>query len=292
MDTTENTLPTWDIVEWASFISSAKNEGTTPDSTYSDFFQETSDGNISIWPKAQKSGLEVMTNILSYIVPIVIVIALFWVFHVFIRSGWAAQSIKETYTFLCPYLSYGVNLSEGEKNCQTLTNIRDVYSKKRQDLEWNIINKLAEYIPIKITKNLLITSPERNFVINTYKNKIHMDEIMNQFENARKTGISLTGDNVICNGISIIGNGNLTTQCTIYGWLLGDDDENGKLGSARVEALRFLESLSDTSKSKFILLNPPSSLSMEVITGPEFPEYKSRTTLSIQLQYVPFTDKP
>ncbi len=292
MDTTENTLAPWAPAEWASFISSSKTEWTTPDSTYSDFFQETSDGNISIWPKAQKSGLEVTTNILSYIVPIVIVIALFWVFHVFIRSGWAAQSIKETYTFLCPYLSYWVALSEEEKSCQTLASIRDVYSKKRQDLEWNIINKLAEYIPIKITKNLLITSPERNFVINTYNNKIHMDEIMSQFENARKTGISLTGDNVACNGISIIGDGNLTTQCTVYWWALWDDDENGKLGSARVEALRFLDSISDTSRSKFILLNPPSSLSMEKLTGPEFPEYRSRTTLSIQLQYVPFTEKP
>ncbi len=292
MDTTEIIPTQWDTPEWASFISSSKNEWTTPDSTYSDFFQETSDGNISIWPKAQKSGLEITTNVLSYIVPIVIVIALFWVFHVFIRSGWAAQSIKETYTFLCPYLSYGVNLSAEEKSCQTLSSIWGVYKKKRTDLEWNIINKLAEYIPIKITKNLLIASPERNFIVDTYKNKIHMDEIMNQFEDARKSGISLTGDNVVCNGMSITGDGNLTTQCTVYGWALWDDDENWKLGSARIEALRFLGSLSDTSKSKFILLNPPSSLSMEIVSGPDFPEYKSRTTISIQLQYIPFTEKP
>lgn len=40
---------------------------------------------------------------------------------------------------------------------------------------------------------------------------------MNQFEDARKSGISLTGDNVVCNGMSITGDGNLTTQCTVYG---------------------------------------------------------------------------
>ncbi len=294
MDTTTDKTPlAWSEWAWASFISSAKADWAAADSTYSDFFQETSDGNISIWPKAQKSGLELTTTVLSYVIPVALIVGLFGGFHVFIRNGGWATSIKENYTFLCSYLNYGVTLSEEEKSCQTLTSIRDVFRKKREVLESNIIDKLAEYIPIKITKNLLIASPERAFVIDTYKNKIHMDDIMLQFANVRKAGHSLTGDNVVCNGISITGEGNITTQCSIYGWALWDDDENGKLGSARIEALRFLETVSDTSKSKFILLNPPTSLTMEEVTNAEiWASYKSRTTVSIQAQYVPFTEKP
>ncbi len=60
--------------------------------------------------------------------------------------------------------------------------IEDSYTKRGSDLEGAIVNKLAEYIPIKITKNLLITSPERAFVIDTYKTKIRMDRIMVQFQ--------------------------------------------------------------------------------------------------------------
>jgi hypothetical protein len=86
-----------------------------------------------------------------------------------------------------------------------------------------------------------------------------------------------------------MGDGNLTTQCTIYGSASGNDDENGKLGSARIEALRFVSNLSDTSKSQFILLNPPTSLSMEKVTNDDI--FETRTTISIQAKFVPFSSE-
>ncbi|MBP9780216.1 hypothetical protein KBD33_06415, partial [Candidatus Gracilibacteria bacterium] len=49
-------------------------EGNEGSNIYGDFFQETSDGSISIGPRAQKSGLEVATNALGYIVPAVLII--------------------------------------------------------------------------------------------------------------------------------------------------------------------------------------------------------------------------
>ena len=277
--------------EWTSFIS-AWQEAGPESSTYSDFFQETSDGNISIGPKAQKSGLEIITTILGYVLPVVIVVTLFWLFHVFIRGGGGAKEIKDKYTFLCPYLTYGVSGLDESENCEPMKTLEEGYTKRSSDLEISIINKLAEYIPIKITKNLLITSPERAFVIDTYKNKIRMDRIMEQFRDIQRTARSSAGDNIVCNGISITGQGDLTTQCSIYGGPSWSDDENGRLWSARVEALKFTEIISDTSKSKFILLNPPISLSMEDVSSEVSPIFKSRTSLSLQLQYVPFNEKP
>ena len=132
-----------------------------------------------------------------------LVLAIFGTFHVFIRSGGGASSIADKYTFLCPYLTYGVpDLSDTEK-CQTLKTIEDSYTRKNTDLEENIVDKLSEYIPIKITRSLLVNSPERAFVEKTYASKLKMDEIMNQFEAVRKSARSLVGDNIVCNGISI-----------------------------------------------------------------------------------------
>jgi hypothetical protein len=275
--------------EATSFISQGKNEGGNVDSTYSDFFQETSDWNISIGPKAQKSWLEVVTTLLGYFLPVAIILGLAWAFHVYIQKGGGSTAIKENYTFLCPYLNYGITIGSTEYDCDTMQTIENSYNKKRSELEANIVTRLNEYIPIKLTKNILLTSPERNFAIQKYENKIHMDVIMTKFEEVRNASKSLARNNIICNGISITGEGNLTTQCTVYGDASGNDDENGKLGSSRIETLRFVANLGDTSKSQFILLNPPTSLSMEKLDANDPSGFLSRTTISIQATYVPFS---
>ena len=118
-----------------------------------------------------------------------------------------------------------------------------------------------------------------------------MDRIMDQFEKVRKSARSAIGDNIICNGMSITWEWEITTQCTVYGAPLGSDDENGRLGSARIEALKFVDILSETSKSQFILMNPPVSLSMEDVNDAENPSFQTRTSLSIQARYVPFNEK-
>ncbi len=112
-----------------------------------------------------------------------------------------------------------------------------------------------------------------------------------KFDQVRKTSESSGLDNITCNGISITGDGKISTQCTIYGADIGTDDDQGKLGSARIEALRFLDNISGTNTSGFILLNPPSSLSIEK-TDETTPTFQTRTTVAIQAQYVDFTQKP
>jgi hypothetical protein len=277
--------------ETTSFISSWKWEAWGADSTYNDFFQETSDGNISVGPKSQKSGIEVFTTILGYILPIVIIGVLAWAFHVYIQKWGGATAIKENYTFLCPYLNYSISDADENYNCDSLEKIGTSYSIRKSELEWNILTQLSEYIPVKLTKNILLTSPERKFAIDTYKKKIHMDEILEKFEEVRTNSksIAINTNNIVCNGLSITWEGNITTQCTVYGWASWNDDENGKLGSARIEVLRFISNLSDTSKSQFILLNPPTSLSMEKVTSEKgFDWFDTFSTVSIQAKYVPF----
>ncbi len=277
--------------ETTSFISSGKWESWSWDSTYNDFFQETSDGNISIGPKAQKAGIEVFTTVLWYILPIVIIVVIGWAFHVYVQKWGGATAIKENYTFLCPYLNYGIDGISNDYICDNMQVIEASYSTKRSEIEANILNSLNEYIPIKLTKNILLTSPERKFAINTYENKVKMDEIMEKFETVRNNSksIAVTTNNIVCNGISIT-NWNLTTQCSIYGWASGNDDENGKLGSARIETLRFVTNLADTSKSQFILLNPPTSLAMEKIDQIDLDGFESRTVISIEATFVPFSN--
>ena len=277
--------------ETTSFISSGKWESWGWDSTYNDFFQETSDGNISIGPKAQKAWIEVFTTVLWYILPIVILAVIGWAFHVYVQKWGGATAIKENYKFLCPYLNYGIDGISSDYSCDNMQVIETSYATKRTEIEGNILNSLNEYIPIKLTKNILLTSPERKFAINTYENKVKMDEIMEKFEAVRNNSksIAVTTNNIVCNGISII-NGNLTTQCSIYGWASWNDDENGKLGSARIETLRFVTNLADTSKSQFILLNPPISLAMEKIDQRDLDGFESRTVISIEATFVPFSN--
>lgn len=262
---------------------------------YNDFFQETSDGNISIGPKAQKSGLEVATSILGYIVPIAV---FFWAVgagHIFLRTQ-EKSTFAENYQFLCPYLNYGITLPDNEeKGCRTITMIADEYEKKEKELQEQIIAYLTEYIPIKVSQNIMDASPERKFIFDTFQSKVFVDKIMDRFELEKKAAQYPWADNIICNGITITQRDRVSTQCTIYGGNIGDDDSNRKLWSARIEALRFIERISNTAKSQFIVLNPPTTLNIEM-AGAEGELvsnlFKTRTTLQLELQYVPLDQIP
>lgn len=267
---------------------SSASESTNP---YGDFFQETSDGNISIWSRAQKSGLEVTTDILWYIVPVVIIVAILSSIHVFIRTQ-EDNGFAESYNFICPYLHMGIERPEGD--CKTLTMIEQEYTEKLQELNSEIISWLSEYIPIKISKNIIDASPEKAFILKAFANKVRVDDIMKQFERIRSNSSYGNSQNIECNGISITNWDTLSTQCTIYGWAIWTDDSSNKFWSARIEALSFLDEISNTSKSQFILLNPPSSLNVEILAPGESEKsvlFKTRTTVQIQVRYIPFNKK-
>ncbi len=286
----ESSTPTPAPGAESSFVSSIANQ--KPENAYSDFFQETSDGQISVGPRAQKSYLEIFTTILGYAIPVAIIGCLLGSAHVFIRTQDTNKLVEEKYSFLCGYLNYGTdNVPDDIKMCKTFSMIQAEYDAKYKTLQDTIIVKLNEYIPVKITKNLLASSPEKKFIIDTYKNKIYVDEIIKKFQSVKDMAQDPRRSNIECNGISINNGQNLTTQCTVYGGDIGDDDANGKLGSARIEALSFIETLGNTQSSQFILLNPPTSMSQEKLLEGESDIFKTRTTLSIEVQYVPLAAK-
>lgn len=264
-----------------------------------DFFQETSDGNISIGPKAQKSGIEIATTILSYLVPVMVVSVLILSGHVFIR-GQESTGFIENYQFICPYLNYGVSTTD-DVWCKTLTMIAADYEEKQKVLQDDIINILVDYIPIKTSKSIIDASPEKKFVLDTFAKKIRVDDIMNDFQTVIKKSVSpklaqvdRNLSNIECSGLSITNRDNIVTQCTVYGGAIGEDDSKWNFGSSRIETLRFIEKLSDTSNSKFILLNYPTALSVEKVeptTSPN-PIFLTKTTIPIQARYTPLSIKP
>ena len=268
-----------------SFIS--QQEWPKVDTMYSDFFQETSDGKISVWSKAKKSWLEMITTILWYIVPVVILIVVLGSLHVFLRTQ-ETSSFAENYQFLCPYMNGGVNLDTPERWCNTISTIQSQYTEKQKSLAEDILKKLNEYIPIKISRNLIATSPERNFIIKTYTTKFRVDDIVMKFSELVQNSQYTSGPNIECKGISISKDGTLSTLCNIYGKEIGADDSNGRLGSSRIETMNFVDELSNTTKNHFVLLNPPTSLSYEKIEWNGL--FTTRTTIPVQVRYVSVQD--
>lgn len=61
--------------ETTSFLThtDGNGEGQKVDNAYTDFFQETSDGKISVGSKARQSGLELSVSILGYLLIVVVV---------------------------------------------------------------------------------------------------------------------------------------------------------------------------------------------------------------------------
>jgi hypothetical protein len=219
------------------------------------------------------------------------VIAVLAVIHVFIRTQ-ETNTFAENYSFICPYLNMGID--DTTKGCKTMTMIKSEYDDRLSRLQLEIITWLTEYIPIKISKNIIDASPEKAFILQTFETKVHVDDIIKQFEKMRTTSEYRESPNIECNGISITNGDTLSTQCTIYGSRIGADDTNNRLGSARIEALSFLESMANTARSQFILLNPPSSLNIEILKPGEDTTsvtFETKTTVQIQVRYVPFSQK-
>jgi hypothetical protein len=212
--------------------------------------------------------------------------------HVFIRSS-SSGSFFENYPFLCPYLHYDVIAPSNEKWCKNINVIQQEYADKQKILEDNIIDSLTEYIPIKVSSSILDASPEKKFIIDTYDHKPHVNNVLEAFEKVKSNSQSWNGENIKCTGLTVTDGSNLSTQCTIYGGAIGDADTNGQIGSARIRALHFIENLGDTSKSSLILDNEPTSLGIEKIAAKEAQilGFSTRTTLPIQVRYVPLVQK-
>jgi hypothetical protein len=263
-------------------------KGKTEETLYNDFFQENSTGEMSLGGKKERSSLEIIVSILQYLTICIVVIGILFGLHVYIRSS--SGGFLENYPFLCPYLHYDINAPSDEKACKSVVTIGREYAERQSILEENIIAWLTEYIPIKVSASILDASPEKKFIIDTYDSKPHVNEVLEAFGRVKLASQSVSG-NIECSGLTVTNGNSLSTQCTIYGWGIGDADSNGQIGSARIQAMRFVENLADTSKSSLILENQPTSLGIEKVKNDTVVGFLTKTTLPIQVRYVPLTQK-
>lgn len=283
---------------WSNFLDATSNaikpekSIKSEDVLYNDFFQENSNGDITIWNKKQRSGLEIVVSVMQYVtIFVVVVVVLSWI-HTFVRSS-QSGSFFENYSFFCPYLSYDIDAPSSEKWCKNIDVIQKEYSEKQKNLQESIVDALTEYIPIKVSSSILDASPEKKFIIDTYDNKPHVNIVLEAFERVKANSQSANGKNINCTGLTVTDWINLSTQCSVYGGSIGNNDTNGQIGSARIQALRFIENLADTNKSSLILDTQPTSLGIEIIPTKEAQilGFATRTLLPIQVRYVPLVQK-
>lgn len=302
---TESTLPpelmppVADTNTSTNFLGNTPNASKAQDTIYEDFFHEGEDGKLTVWTKSSRSGLEIFVNIMKYVVILVVIVWALFTAHVSLRTIKDA-SIFESYPFLCSYLNYDVNTPEKDKQCKTVATIQSDFDKKTKVLKDDIVAGLSEYIPVQVGANILSTSPERLFAVTSYESKSHIDTVLSSFEKTKKSAQYQSLENIDCTGVVVRQWNALSTQCSVYGGNIGDTSDstaNGGvpgLASSRIEALRFLEILADTSKSSFVLDNPPTSLSIEKLSKEEWIKtgFQTRTTIPVQVRYVPLIQKP
>ncbi len=275
----------------SDFLKVGPSTGTSPGNAYSDFFDTSSAWTAKV-EKPKKTPLEILTNILGYIISILIFLVIIGSVHVAFRTQ-ERNTIAENYKFLCPYFNYDIDVPG--KWCKTLSMIADEYNQNTLALQKNIVELLTAYIPVKVSKNIIDASPEKSFIKSTYQTKLDVLAIMKQFDVVKQSAKYQDLDNINCTGVDIQIDWSFNTQCTVYGWLFGEDGTDGKLGSARIEALKFIDIISNTPKSQFRLLNPPSSLSIGKLdwgVSNVPPVFQTRTTISLQLIYAPVNQKP
>lgn len=281
----------------SSFLAETSVPQKSEDTLYNDFFQENGNDEMLMGAKKERSGLELLVSILEYAVILIVIIGVLFAVHVSIRSnkgGW----ILDNAPFLCPYFNYDIDIADEEKWCKTIDAIGKDYVERNKSLEDNILIGLNEYIPIRISWNILDKSPELQFVLSRFASKPHVNDVLDAFEKVRTSAQKIlpqsdNKSNIECTGVSVTEWSILATQCVIYGGDIGSSNINWAIGSARIEALNFMEKIANTTQSSLILYNYPTTLSIENIASKDGqgPAFTTRTTLPIQVRYVPLVEK-
>lgn len=262
------------------------------DTLYADLFQKNTDGNLVRKNAERRSPLEIVTTIFNFVMPIAVTLAIVGGVHSLIRSQ-EDNALAENFQFLCGYLHSGINTNDPAYSCQTAKYIYNDIREKTVKLEKDIVEQLFTYIPIKVSIGAAAASSNENSKAKeVYESKVNFNDIVTQFDKIRKTAQSAGLNNIQCQTVSISANNTLTTQCTIFGGEIGANDTR-QLGSSRIETVRFLERLSDTQTSQFILQSPPTTLPVEAIEpGGNIPAiYKTKTTVTISLTYLPLNSQ-
>lgn len=293
MTEAQNPTPNTSGVTQTGFLNNT--ETAEKDSIYNDFFQENAEGEIQRKVKTERSGLEIFTNIMSFIIPILLIATLLWSIHTFVKSQ-TDSSFVEKFPFLCSYMNSDIEwLSEDEKWCKTSIIIKEEFDNKTTALENEIVSKLSSYLPIKLSSNN-INEKEQEFIKKTFEDKISIKNIMDDFN--KVIDKAQTKGNISCKNMSINNIWTINVQCEILGWEIGAKSiKTGTrvdLWSSRIEASNFIMILSQTAKTNFILINPPTILSVENISNKksDVPSlFQTRTNINLTMKYAPLSSQ-
>lgn len=189
-----NTLMEPVAVKQSDFLS--KDNPAEKDTLYQDLFRKNDDGEIITGKKPRKSGLEIFTRVMTYVTGFVIFFTFAGGVHVFIKNQ-DDNNIATHLPFLCGYMNYDIHAKEN-KECKTAKMLETEYQERQKQLEHNIVNQLATYIPLRISSDIFSSSKEHTFIFDTYHSKINTRDIINKFEDVRKKSESAFINNIDC----------------------------------------------------------------------------------------------
>lgn len=256
------------------------------DALYADLFQQNEDGELVKKQNTKKSPLEIISKILTVVMPILLIGAILGAGYAYVR-GQEDNSMAENFPFLCGILTAGIETDDPAYSCQTAIFIQADQEKKYTTLEKTIVEQLSVYIPLKLLGATLDGRMEVKEVKEIFANKVNAADIIAQFERVKKSAQSPVMQNIFCTQMTITNATTLTVQCDIYGGEIGETDGR-TLGSSRIEAIRFIERLSVTETSGFLLETPPTVLSIQDVTKDEKwgSYFSTKTSLTLSMNYL------
>lgn len=264
------------------------NAGSQPDLSTESVFNYMTDGKeFSRAPKPKENVLgDYIITWLSLINVILFIIAGLTFLDTWLR--WQEDNtLVQNYSVFCSYLTRWLEDYPENKNCNTVAMIEKSTDKEKKTLENQIAERLEIYLPIKIQQGSLF-APEQKLIDTLLKKRMSMLDIMSNFEEM-ELAANAWNNNIECTGIQITSKWLLNTRCKIFGERLWQIGETGNIGSARIEAMKFIDILWKPIESHFIVTTPPASLSIETINpnNEEKPWFYTTTFIPLQLQYVP-----
>ncbi len=278
---TELTPPWQDGKDEKKFINTNtlfnKNSGDI-DSLFADIKTEAT------WSlfKIRKTSLVPIASILTTITSITVMVFLYFLGDTWIRLK-EDNSFIINYPFLCTYITKGITINTDSSKCETIKMIHARINKEKDGIESQIIDKLYTYIPLKVRENTFVfnNSPEKRLIDKIQSERIFIQDIINQFDKIQKTTTFKWWD-IDCSALSITEDGNVNTNCMIFGLGIGN-------GSSRIEAIKFIERISQPEQSNFMLLNPPSALAVSEYTNNDSgikSIFSTQTNLMLNLKYI------
>lgn len=208
----------------------------------------------------------------------------------FVRAGSEPVAFLQG-TPLCALISRWIDGYTDTGECHTPASLAQSYASQQDALEKEIADRLSVYLPqIAQSRNIEFLPTVAFIKKQTGDERILLTDIFARLERILKN--PPTGGLVQCEWASYSQETReVTLACTAYGAAL---TEVGKSNSSRIVAINFLK-LANAKASGFEVVDPPQSLPISQYEAPDEDDitapYKTQTTLSLRLRYLPISQR-